>query len=169
MPISQLTANSYGAGTISNAAVAAAAGIATSKLGTGAVLRVVMNGSTGGSSTSSTTYVDVTNFTASITPSATTSKILVLATCGGYAGLVAGVNVLYYQQLLRGSTTLQEQISGAGSGSGGLQAYAPFAFSYLDSPATTSSTTYKIQHKVTNASSTGVASYGYIILMEIAG
>lgn len=136
---------------------------------TGGILQVVQNTNTGSSATTSTTFVDVTNFTVSITPSSTSSKILIIASSRLINTLVAATNVQYYQALLRGATSLMERYMGAESAGGGLQALDSMSVCYLDSPATTSSTTYKIQHRVSIGTSTGTCSEGYIIALEIAG
>lgn len=135
---------------------------------TGSVIQVVSNSSTIGTvSTTSTTYVDITNATATITPATSTNKVLVLWSCYGLNTLVAASNVAYAQKLVRTSTDLYTESITAASSAGGLQIQGTFAISWLDSPATTSATTYKIQHKVDNASSTGYANGGFLILMEI--
>lgn len=133
----------------------------------GAILQVVTNTTVGGSSTTSTTYVDMTNATLSITPTSATSKILVTVSGTLFASLVGGTNVVAYAQLVRGSTSLQEQIGSVQSGAGGLQGYFPTSFCFLDSPATTSSVTYKLQQKVSTASSTLTSSSFYIVVQEV--
>lgn len=118
----------------------------------GKVLQVVSNTYATSTSVSTTTWTD-TGLSASITPSATTSKILVLVSHNFYANRAsnyAGGGV----RLLRGST----KIYGDDNASGGYQNfwfeiqgatntsyYMQWSASYLDSPATTSSTTYKSQ------------------------
>lgn len=136
---------------------------------TGAILQVVQNSTVGNSSTTSTTAVDITNFTVTITPSSTSSKILILASARLTNSLVAATNVIYHQTLVRTSTTLVSRHLAAESGSGGLQAKGSLAISYLDSPSTTSATTYKIQHYSSSASSTVICDEGWIIAMEISG
>ena len=104
-------------------------------------------------STSSTSYVDATNMTASITPTLSTSKVLVTVSyqmgVDGAATGYPGGNT----QLLRGSTAIW-----ADAGSSALYIFNPsnvisgymqqtHSYSYLDSPATTSATTYKLQVK----------------------
>ena len=99
---------------------------------------------------SGTTIVD-TGLTATITPSSTSSKIYV----NGYISI--GTQAYFvYCWLVRGSTqiikgdtsgsrptvTLSAPAYAAGNESYQLQ---PYPFSYLDSPNTTSATTYKIQ------------------------
>jgi hypothetical protein len=157
--------------TITNNSVDAAAAIATSKLGAGAVLQVVnATYSTQGATTSST-YVD-TGLTASITPKFATSKILIIANITSMAttstlnaialNIVRGSTQVFEfekEALYAGSVTSQLTVGGSGG-------------SYLDSPATTSSTTYKVQAKRTTGSGTvfwAVSSGGCsITLMEIA-
>jgi hypothetical protein len=156
-----------------------ASGAALSNLGTsrladanmpaGSVLQVLQNSSVGGSSTSSTSYVDMTNGTVTITPSSASSNILVMASGNSFASLVGGVNVSGYVQLVRTSTSIQEQRFSAQSGSGGLQGYFPTSFCVLDSPATTSAVTYKLQQRVSTGSSTLTTSNYRIIVQEIAG
>ena len=99
-------------------------------------------------STASSSYVDVTGWTATITPSATTSKILVIYSASTSGGTYTGF------QIVRGSTAIG---NGTASGSrvaankayydaaasGGESIYG----SFLDSPSTTSATTYKMQVK----------------------
>ena len=136
----------------------------------GSVIQVVQNSSTvSTTNTTSTTYVDLTNATATITPSSASNKILVLWTSSGSNAIVASTNVIYYQNVVRTSTQLAETLLAAESGGGGLQVKGTMAFSILDAPNTTSAVTYKIQHRTSNASSTGTASNGFLTLMEIAG
>jgi hypothetical protein len=156
-----------------------ASGAALSNLGTsrladanmpaGSVLQVLQNSTVGGSSTTSTSYVDMTNGTVTITPSSASSNILVMATGNTFPSLVGGVNVLGYVQLVRTATSLQEQICSTQNASGGLQSYFPTSFCVLDSPATTSAVTYKLQHRVSTASSTITTINYRIIVQEIAG
>lgn len=90
-------------------------------------------------SSTSTTYTD-TGLTVSITPKKSTSKILCLYFIQSYSsGANTGVGI----RLVRGSTTLVTDIDNSYGTGGGVATNA--AFYYLDSPATTSSTTYKIQ------------------------
>jgi hypothetical protein len=96
------------------------------------------------------TWTDVTGMSVSITPTATTSKVLVQVTMqgdGNYGDSAAG------WQILRGSTAigigdagLSNQIqAGAGSYTGNTNSANSIVMTYLDSPSTTSSTTYKVQ------------------------
>ena len=138
-------------------------------MGSGTVLQVVSSLNQAGLTSTSTTYVDIANATVTITPTSATNKILVLATGNAGYGLVSGVNVLATLQLLRGSTSLQELQTQVASVSGGLQQISPFAFSYHDSPNTVSATTYKLQQKISTASSSLFTTGFWVIAMEIAG
>jgi len=140
--------------------------ITTGRAGT--VLQVVGSTTVGSLSSTSTSYVDTTNATVTITPSSTSSKILVMVS--GYMAqtLIAATNIDMFVQVLRGATSLQDAIGNAQSSAGGLQASVPFSFVYLDSPATTSATIYKIQQRSSNAGSTLTVSGVRIVVQEIA-
>jgi hypothetical protein len=101
--------------------------------------------------TSSTSYVDVTGWTATITPSATSSRIVVMYSTGTSCN--TGAYTAF--QIVRGATAVGNAAA-SGSRSAANKAYLDnngtggFAVSgmYVDSPSTTSATTYKIQVKV---------------------
>ena len=97
-------------------------------------------------STTSGTYVDVTDLSISITPTLNTNKVLVIMTVQG--SQVTGNGGF---QLIRGATaigvsTVGSTFNGAGivSSSYGNSTFT-VALAFLDSPATTSATTYKVQ------------------------
>jgi hypothetical protein len=152
---------------INNASIAAGAGISTSKLGAGAVLQVVQGTSSTQFDTTSTSFV-ATNLQLSITPTASSSKILLMAT--GAVG-TSGNTVQPVYTFYRNSTDLGVNNRGLGqlyANASGLNASG--AMVYLDSPATTSATTYRVYLR-TNL---GTATWGFdgglqvIIAMEIA-
>jgi hypothetical protein len=140
----------------------------------GNVLQVV--NATYGTETSNatSTYAD-TGLTASITPTSSSSKILVLV---NQAGCGKNTNNTKLQlRLLRNSTTIQELASlGGVTDSTATNSFGNLTSCYLDSPATTSSTTYKTQfasgannlNVFIQASSGGVSSVSTITLLEIA-
>jgi len=122
---------------------------ATPAGGGGKVLQVVNASTTTGAYTSSSTYID-TNLTASITPSSATSKVLIFVCQEGVNKNAVNSNANATLRLLRNSTSILEPIG----------AYIAFtnttvsqsdnsSCTYLDSPATTSSITYKTQIKST--------------------
>ena len=132
--------------------------------GGGKILQVIQVVKTDVFTTTSTTFVDVTGVTVSITPSAATSKILVLL--HAYGGNVTTSNANSLTSLVRDSTEIF--IGDAASNRrrstttmGPTRSATGYAFSmhisYLDSPSTTSATTYKLQACVgTTASGTFV-------------
>ena len=102
-------------------------------------------------STSSTSYVDITSLSVTITPTSASSTILVIANVvgNGTNGLSIGAF-----QLVRGSTAIATPTS-PGSRTAGFGAIyqndgaatGAVGVNFMDSPATTSATTYKIQAK----------------------
>jgi hypothetical protein len=100
-------------------------------------------------STSSATFVDVTGLSVSITPSSATSKILVMAMISSAASTTNDT----YINLNRDATAICQTTSGVTisthyvfSPSASQTQHYPVTF--LDSPATTAATTYKIQARV---------------------
>jgi hypothetical protein len=110
--------------------------------------------------TTSTTYTDLTSLTLTITPSATTSKVLVMYTVQGSG--VSGANMGGIQ-ILRGATAIGNA-DAAGSRSVtntviaelGAAQMGQVANAYLDSPSTTSATTYKLQIRTLGAGGTTI-------------
>jgi len=142
--------------------------------GGGKVLQVVQATTTTATSINTTTYTDTT-ITASITPSASTSKVLVLVDMVFYMDVNAASKRMS-TKLVRGSTDVftdgsaySSGITALGSSAVGQDARLPLV--YLDSPATTSSTTYKVQARGSTASGSLNFQEGSapssIILMEI--
>jgi hypothetical protein len=137
----------------------------------GTILQVV-NATTNVQVTSSTTTYADTGLSATITPSSATNKILVIFShsCKKTSGNVAsGVNI----KLFRGATDLGQLIYAQGYSNSTIENYSQAATQYLDSPATTSATTYKTQF-ANNAAVASVAvqadgnGVSTITLMEIA-
>ena len=120
--------------------------ILTSNSSVGKILQVISSNKITVQSTSSTSYVDVTDMTATITPSASTSKVLILLTM-----VIQKSNYTFFARLLRGSTEIGTT-SGSNSGlsvynSGDSGQNEGRTHVYLDSPNTTNATTYKLQIK----------------------
>jgi hypothetical protein len=111
--------------------------------------QVVSTNKTDTFSSSSTSYVDITGMSVSITPSAATSKILVVANL--MIGSTA-TDPITQINLVRGSTSIA-QGDAAGSRTRAATGVRvdisanclSLGINFLDSPATTSSTTYKLQ------------------------
>jgi hypothetical protein len=151
----------------------------------GTVLQVVSVAKTDVFTTASTSLVDITGLSASITPTSATSKILVL--CSLSLNVTNG-NYMAQAVLFRGATRISvgdaagnRTQSSAYATVSGDRGRSPFSVTFLDSPATTSATTYKFQGMVEsggtlyinqNASDLDNANNGRtastIILMEIA-
>jgi|TARA_R100001440_G_scaffold22744_1_gene37128 hypothetical protein len=137
-------------------------GLATSGLPAGTVLQVVQVSKTDTFSTNSTSYTDVTGLSLSITPSSSSNKILFIAdlSVGGTDG--ADDNHVFVQ-MVRGSTALNigdargsHRKRGTHVINNGLAGQMFHCSScFLDSPSTTSATTYKIQMLTTAGSETG--------------
>jgi len=164
----KLTADSGGgtvaikgpASTASNAAIdLTVPGTASATLDTlgraGNILQVVSATKTDRFTTSSSTMVD-TGLSVSITPSSTSSKILVNVSLGSFANGTGLKRA--FMNIVRGSTNVlvgdantghevtaavNTRASGHASGT-----QIPLSFTVLDSPATTSATTYKVQASI---------------------
>jgi hypothetical protein len=111
--------------------------------------QVVTATTTSVTNTAGAGWIDVSGLSVTITPTLATSKILIVSSFGTIAS--SGSSSLYftgYVQLLRASTSLQNAFVGGYYPSGGgvnTAAYTPYSIQYVDSPATTSATTYKMQ------------------------
>ena len=153
----------------------------------GKILQVVAVHKATAFTSTSTSFVDITGFTASITPSSTSSKILVMSTINGSQDVGANRVVV---RLLRDSTVM---MGATGNGdrlvatSGITSAHADLighgGATFLDSPSSTSTLVYKWQGIISAGSGTffinrsendtdnaGYARFGSsMVLMEVAG
>jgi len=141
----------------------------------GSVLQVVQSVLSTQTTIQTTSLLD-TGMTATITPTSSSSKILVLcsiqSTIQGANGSWAG-----WYELLRGSTSIAgtaRQWTQDNNTSGNQADGTTMKIDFLDSPSTTSATTYKVQGYVGNASypmqvNNGNIGESTITLMEIAG
>ena len=119
--------------------------------GTGKILQVVSTAKTDTTSTTSLiTFVDISGMSVSITPSSSSNKILVIVDMR--LGVNENRNVAY--RIMRGSTAIYiGDAAGSrtrGTGSIRLMSDAKYDMQsetavFLDSPSTTSATTYKVQ------------------------
>ena len=135
---------------------------------TGNVLQTVSQTYTSAASTSSTSYVD-TGITVAITPSATSSKVFVIANVLGISS-EAGTDSAVSMQVLRDSTKVAETINvGLGDTA---QENQGITLQALDSPSSTSALTYKVQFKNRVAASVSIntsTDYSTITAFEVAG
>jgi len=138
-------AGDIASGTLSNARLAA-----------GTIVQVKYAKKTDTFSTTSTSYVDVTDLSLSITPSSTDSKILIswaLATGQGsdashlYLVIARDSTDNIFIADTGGSRTSASNVGNIVGGEGFMQILSN---SFLDSPSTTSATTYKLRIKSSN-------------------
>ena len=148
--IATVNANTITSGSIPLAQIPQLTGV---KLPTGSVLQVVqtVKSDTFSASPAQTVFVDITGLSVSITPTSATNKILVFIDIAvGHSTATTGAGNV---RLVRGSTPIY--IGDAAGPRARSIASWPYDFTqysllrysgvYLDSPATTSSTTYKYQ------------------------
>jgi hypothetical protein len=161
--------------TIVNADINSSAAIAGSKISGsfGKVLQVVYGTTNTATQTGSASYQD-TGLSASITPSATSSKVLILVGQTLEFSTDTGSARECYWNIVRGSTQILLGSATQNAPSGDhLRVGIGHFLNHLDSPNTTSATTYKTQMKVSAGSSDIYAqsnsTTSTIILMEIAG
>jgi hypothetical protein len=149
----------------------------------GTVIQVVQATTQTQVTNSTTTFAD-SGLTANITPTSSSSKVLVLVSQNCYVSINSGSSQYGGFQIVRNSTAIytpaQDGTSsfdyGVGVGnSTSVSLFTRYSACYLDSPATTSATTYKTQMR-TYYTTSGGAIYAQnsngtssIILMEIAG
>ena len=146
----------------------------------GKVLQVIEDASTTATTFTDTTYVDV-GLQVTITPSATSSKILILANCNGFAcNSTSGGNGkirLQWDQAGGSYDNLHEYQQCNGYADNEINNISPM---YLHSPNTTSASIYKIQGaqlsgfgdgsmRMNNRQADGGYCRSSIVVMEIAG
>ena len=137
----------------------------------GGIIQIVQTIKTDNFATTSTSFVDVTNLSASITPRSTSNKVLVRAVVCAGNGQSGSDNKI---RVLRGSTVITTNDCFVRNAS--ISETETYVIEILDSPSTTSATTYKVQGKVetneifinrrNNVDTMGESS---ITLMEVSG
>ncbi len=134
--------------TTNGTVLTSASSLTSSQLPTGSVLQVLQTSKTDTFSTTVASWVDVTGLSVTITPSSASNNILVtgVMVVGQDAGNIWGA------RLLRNGTLINAGNASGSSGRGLMNAgykdtnsESPVPFTFLDSPATTSACTYKIQ------------------------
>jgi len=144
--------------------------IDASLVGRGKLLQVVSAVADVELAKTGSTYEDIPEMTASITPSSSSNKVLVLVQIAN-ASKTGGDSQLDLR-LLRDSTAVH-LIGGLNDGSSTAQTSLGGIMIFLDSPSSTSSLTYKVQ--LSNRDGNGTVTVqgnnkdGSITLMEIAG
>jgi hypothetical protein len=127
----------------------------------GHVLQVVQTESNTTISTNSTSTMVDSGFNCQITPKFSSSKILALVTLSNVRKTGDTVTNV---RLYRNTQAVTQDIGNLDTGDSQVLTI-PYAFQYLDSPATTSQITYRIYWRGANASMYGPQ---HITLMEIA-
>ena len=127
-----------------------ASSLTSSQLPTGSVLQVVSATKTDTASFTSSTFADVTGLSVSITPRSASSKFLIIVNVyGGWQNAVSKIG----GRLVRNSTAIcigdaagsRTSVSGSAYWATSSFGAVSIGVNYLDSPATTSSITYKWQ------------------------
>ena len=154
MAISQINTNSIATSAVSSAKLAS--GVPTrAQMPTGSILQVVQTVSSTQTAYTSASFLTINELTTSITPTSATSKILIMVsmTIGTSANAYAFAKFQRNGSDIagaKGSPTASSPTAATfemllNSNAGGFNQHAyPNNYMYLDSPATTSSTTYSI-------------------------
>ena len=143
--------------------------ITDAKLPAGSVLQVVEASDSTHQTTSAAAWID-TNLSVAITPSSTASKVHIHFSVNSVYFAAVGTGCSF--RILRDSTSLYTPSLGHAIYTSYLGAYYHYADIAVDSPATTSSVTYKIQVRSHNSNAVQFGATQFkntLILMEIAG
>ena len=148
----------------------------------GGIIQIVQTVKRDAFTSSASSYTDITGLSASITPSSTSNKVLICFNIGAHDANAAAI-LLY--QITRGGSVISDAISnisgyvqGTIAGTINADRGEGMSMTYLDSPSTTSSTTYQIQGYANGSNTlsvnyrqgtTGLSAISTIILMEISG
>lgn len=152
-----LTVNQYQGGTLYFTSASSSIWFPTAKTVTSAVVQVKSTAKTDTFTTTSTTYTDVTGLTVAITPTSASNKVLIVAQVTVNAPY--GSNEFGPFRLSGGNATnyvgdtASARLRGVFGGFPGTTDLSGVCMSlsmvYLDSPATTSATTYAVQARTT--------------------
>ena len=154
--------------------------------GAGKILQVVQTfktDATSQSGNSATTFYDISGMSATITPSSSSNKVLVMWTCNVSSSGNSGRNNTL--RLLRGSSSVGNSTTGSTVNAQCLDKtdqnkMRALNMMYLDTPNTTSATTYKLQWAIEGSGGSATTYYlndnsggsfgitSHITVMEIA-
>tara|TARA_A100001515_G_scaffold138531_1_gene132209 strand:+ start:921 stop:1472 length:552 start_codon:yes stop_codon:yes gene_type:complete len=146
MALTRLGVNNISNSTIANVTALPAA------IATGDVLQVVSTKKSSSFTTTANSWTGVTGFNVDITPSATSSKVYVLVTCGSF--ITDNGNARAQMKVIRDSTDIAlgdaatgHEVSATvcGRSNDGAHHQHATVISVLDSPNTTSQVTYSVQ------------------------
>ena len=141
----------------------------------GHVVQVLSVTTSNNNTSSSTSFVDVTNGNISITPSSSSNKIWIIVDFGTYYNSGATYPIIEFNLVRNSTSILTKQIAYQDARSVGTifgQQLVRSTLNYLDSPTTTSAVTYKLQFRQasggTGSSTMGVEQGVNLTVMEIA-
>lgn len=129
-------------------------------------------------STTSSTYTTASSgLTLTVTPSATSSKIFMMASfTGGYNAQNNRANYSFHRNISGGAQQTELAYSASGFGSyevrDGFSNEMPMTFNYVDSPNTTSAVTYYVVMKAEGGNTSYLGNSGatgHMFLMELDG
>ena len=157
-----------------NLGIVANAGIATTKLGAGAIIQVSnLITATQAQTIATATYTDLTSMSLSITPSSASNKILLISYVSANLGDSEGFGLAYVRNSTIIAYTGDANDNFSFYHNAGGPIYSAIPFIYIDSPSSTSSITYKIQASTYLSSSIQFndsgSYYPTFFAMEIAG
>lgn len=158
-------------GQVLTANSSAATGLAWSTISSGAVVQIVGATTSTTVSTTSASYVD-SGLTVTITPTSASNKVMLFVSSAfdferAASSYAAAIRLYRSTTGLTGDVINDQVNQGSGTETGGA---SQFNLIYLDSPATTSATTYKIQmygSGGTRVRSQSNSTIGSIIAMEV--
>ena len=143
MPISKIDLSKQ-SGTSLPSSIVTASGLSTGK-----IIQIASTKATSTANLATTSFATVCSH--SITPSSTSSNVIVLMSGGRWSMYDADSYEANYQLTKTGGTVLMQGLQ-ATRNTGGNTTSGTISISYLDSPSTTSAVTYFLQAKTTNAS-----------------
>ena len=147
--IASLPASSVGSSQLATGAITSAV------MPTGSVIQVVQSTSTTQYNIAAADTFEDTSYSVTITPNSSSNKILITFSAFGILLNPSHIGV----QLLRGSTVVALNEGYATNSSHWTT--PNYGFSYLDSPSTTSATTYKIQGRADNRTANAEMRFNY--------
>ena len=154
--------------------------------GGGGIIQVVSTTKSDNFTTTNSSFTDITGFSATITPISTSSKILVLFGVFASNSTTGG---RFFVRMLRGTDAIcigdqrgnRTRVTGTSETAGGGGNMKCFSGNHLDSPATASAITYKLQFSCPDGGTTQLnasnadsdsSSYGntasYLTVMEVS-
>ena len=162
-------------GNIANASLGAVTALPAA-ITTGKVLQVQSTQGINEFSSTSSSFVDVTGLSLTITPTSSSNKILLLANINAYVGAASVYFALRWERAISGGATTAFGNSTYGqSFARSAQAHdfwGGVGMTYLDTPSTTAQITYQVQAKASSGTiqiSVNSTNQNNIMALEISG